>query len=424
MADSKNTVDFVAASLEALDHYEASQKTLVEDGERLPTPGDVYVLEATRVLEVEWVIVAHDPADASRFLVVPADSHVLVGSADVELDDDVSLGALKLRCRFGTWIDATHLRPHLRVGTLEPEDLARARQRWLDIGDGKLSGDVLSLEVDDDPGYQDWVDDVLVTARQTLIDAQSPRKAVDVAESTAEPKARQSVSSFQKLQSSIFFRIAASIAVVATSTQLWRLNGQVQDLEFASRRWEERHGVAVQRFDTERERLTSERDRLATERESLLESQDALVAEGVEKERRASVLQKRVDTLDRRLVEAENASKVVNPGIVLLSPPEEAERGIENVLVAPGQSHIVVILPLPGRSTTSKYSMEIVRKEDDALVWSSSSLSIQEPSEIRAGLPTSALRRGSYDLVLLLLEEDSSYLVVSYRLFITEDLAP
>ncbi len=177
MAEPEQRPDLLAASLAALNRYRSAQKALTEGGKRPPAPGYVYVLEATGDLDVEWVILAHDPADASRFILVPADCHVLAGSADVELDVDSPAGPLTLRCRFATWTAAKLLRPNLRVGVLASEDLARACRRWLEVGGGEGAGAVFAREVDDDPGYQDWTRGVLAPARRALSEVQGVEEA-------------------------------------------------------------------------------------------------------------------------------------------------------------------------------------------------------------------------------------------------------
>ncbi len=232
MAESEQQPDLLTASLEALDRYRSAQEALAEGGDRPPAPGDVYVLEATGDFDVEWAILAHDPADASRFLLVPADGHVLAGSADVELGDDSPVGSLTLRCRFATWAGAELLRPDLRVGVLGSEDLARVRRRWLEVGDGKETGDVLGREVDDDPGYQDWTRGVLVPARQALIEAHGAEEAPrEIAANAGEPKARPAAPLMRRFSVSAFLPIAASIVVAVMGVQLWRLSEQVRDLE-------------------------------------------------------------------------------------------------------------------------------------------------------------------------------------------------
>ncbi len=457
MADPKEMADLVAASFEALDRYEESLEAVDEGGERPPAPGDVYVLEATRELGVEWAVVARDPAAASRFLVVPADGHVLAGSADVELEDDSPVGALKLRCRFGTWTAARLLRPELRVGVLGTEALSQARRRWLDVGDdevtgdvlrrevhddlvrdaqprtrelafgydevtprkrrgldvgdGEVTGDVLGREVDDDPGYQDWVDGTLVAARRALIEAQGleqvPEPASPVEESQEEPAAPPA----RRPQGSMFLRIAASIIVAVASVQLWRLNERVQDLETASRRAAERHGVAVQQLESEQDRLVAERDRLQARQRELEET-------GAASEQEARELRQRVADLDRRLVEAERAPEVVNPAVAFFSPPKEARRGRVEVTLRPEQSHVIVFLELREPSPAPRYRLEVRVKGADAVIWTNDRLVVQEPGEIHVGLPVRILKQGEYELELLAPEGGTWRRVGEYELVV------
>lgn len=409
MADSKKRTDLIAASFEALDRYEEAQEAVDEGGERRPAPGDVYVLEATKDFGVEWAVVAHDPADPSRFLVVPADGHVLAGSADVELEDDSPVGALKLRCRFGTWTDAALLSPELRVGVLGTEGLVRARQRWLDVGDGGLTGDVLGREVDDDPGYQDWVDGVLVGARRALIEAQESEERPEIAAAVEVPKDEPVAPAAWRRQGSMFFRIAASIVVAVASVHLWRLNERVQDLETASRGAEERHGAAIRRLETERDRIVAERNRLQVR-------QQELEAAGAENEREARELRERVAVLDRQLEEAEKASEVVNPAIVVFSPPDDVQRGKAEVTLSPKQSVVVLLLPLREPSPAPQYRLKVRMKDSQAAIWTVDELVLQMPGEIRAGVPVRVLKQGEYVLELLALEYDTFRRVATYNL--------
>ncbi len=410
MAEPKEMADLVAASFEALDRHEEAQEALAEGGERPPAPGDVYVLEATKDFGVEWAVVAHDPADPSRFLVVPADGHVLAGSADVELEDDCPVGALKLRCRFGTWTGARLLRPELRVGVMGTEGLVQARQRWLDVGDGVVAGDVLGQEVDDDPGYQDWVDGVLVAARRALIEAQGAEEASEAAAVVEEKKEESAAPPARRSQGTMFLRIAASMVVAVASVQLWRLNERVQDLETASRGAEERHGAAVRQLETERDRWTAERDRLQVR-------QRELEAAGVEDEQEAGELRERVAVLDRRLVEAQ-ASEVVNPAIAFFSPPAEAQRGKVEVTLRPEQSYVVLFLALREPSPAPMYQLKVRVKGAEAVIWTNDRLVVQEPGEIRAGLPAKVLKQGEYNLELLALDGDMFRRVAEYELVI------
>lgn len=415
MAESKNLADLVAASFEALDRHEAAREALDPGGDRPPAPGDVYVLGATQHFAVEWAVLAQDPADPSRCLVVPADGHVLAGSGDVELAEDSPVGALKLRCRFGAWIDAELLRPDLRVGRLAEEALVVARQKWLDLGDGEVTGDVLGHEVDDDPEYQDWVEDVLVPSRSALIEARSTEETPEQRETIAAPvtaEERRPARLSRRSSRSAFFRIAASIVVAVASVQIWRLSDRVDDLEMASRRAEERHGVAVRQLETERDRLEAERDRLQ-------DRQQELESSGAENAAEARELRERVADLDRRLAAAERASEVVNPAIAIFSAPEEVQRGKEEVAIGPEQSSVLFFLPLREPSPAPRYRLEVRVRGTGEPVWSNDRLVVQETGEIRVGLPARLLKPGEYELELWALEGEEVRRVAGYDLIVS-----
>ena len=218
MAEPRKTPELLADSLRALERYEQKQELLAAESARPPASGDIYVLEPTRDFNLEWMLVAHDPADTDRFLAVPADGNFLTGSADVELPDDSAAGSLRLRCRFATWIGSTVLDPALRVGVVGRGEVERARRKWFEVGDGEVAGPRLAREVDDDPEYRDWVEDVLIPARRTLLAAEAATGA-GAKHRIAPPRAPQHYP---------FYRIAAVIALTVggglLGLLLWRLN--------------------------------------------------------------------------------------------------------------------------------------------------------------------------------------------------------
>lgn len=146
--------------------------------EKPPEPGDVFVLDRTSDFDVEWAIIARDLADEQRLFIVPADGCSLVGSTDVEISEVAPFGPLVLRCRFGRWLDARHFDPGFRVGFLDPDDVARARHKCTEVEEaggtaagGTAAGATAASvphEIDDDPEYLDWVEDVLLPAQLAL----------------------------------------------------------------------------------------------------------------------------------------------------------------------------------------------------------------------------------------------------------------
>ncbi len=401
MAESKKTPELVAESLRALERYEQKQEALAGESARPPAPGDVYVLEPTRDFNLEWVLVANDPADPDRFLAVPADGNFLAGSADIELPDDSGVGSLRLRCRFGTWIDATLLKAELRVGVVRSDEVSRVRRKWIETGDGVLTGPVLAREVDDDPEYRDWVEDVLIPARRTLLEAQ----AAVIASSRRPPRYT-------------FYRIAASIVLLLggglAGLQLWRLNERVQDLETVSRSAEERHREEVQELEAQRDRLEAERERLIAEHRRELEQA------GAEDSQAARELRERIAELDKRLEEVARASSVVNPVIASFESPRFVTRGKKKITLEPGASHVVLFLALDERSAAPKYRLELREKGSAVPGWTNDLLTVVDPGEIRVGVPAGILSPGVYELELSALESGEVRRVGEYELEVSD----
>lgn len=146
-------------------HVDASFADAAED--RPPRPGDLFAPAETADLGVEWLVL--DRADVpSRVLLVPADTNPLAGSADVEAHPKHPAGPLTIRCGYGVWIDPDNLDPRDRTGTVDDVTLESAlKKRWA-LTRGALHGSPLEREVDVDPEYQDWVDEILVPARTAL----------------------------------------------------------------------------------------------------------------------------------------------------------------------------------------------------------------------------------------------------------------
>lgn len=401
MAEPRSTANLVNASLEALDRYEEKQDALAGKKAHPPMPGEVYVLRETRGYDIEWVLVAHDPASPERYLAVPADLNHLTGSADVALAD----GSLRLRSRFAVWIDGRLLDRELLVGTIAKADVQKTRQRWLDVGDGKSTGSVLAQEVDRDPEYQDWCEDVLTPARQRLIEASRQRQ--DGAAEVVVPFRRSALFTGS--------RIAATVALIVTgglAMMLWRFNERVQSLEVEKRIAEERHRGEIQVAETERDRLQAERDRLEVAHRLELEEV------GKERERVTQQYRDRIATLDHRLEEARAAADVVNPAVMFFGAPDTGVRGKEELTLSARSSHVVLFFALYEPSTTSRYRLVLRKRGADAVVWKNDRLTLAK-GEIRVGLPAAIFSHHEYDLELSRLEGDLYSKVADYELTIS-----
>ncbi len=133
------------------------------------TPGDLVVLPSRGDAALEWALLEIEPS-GGRWLVVPADTNPLVGRADLEIGPPV--GPLVLRCAFGCRVEPGRIVGASRSGSLAPEDLERARLLRRRLDRGEAASSPLGEEVETDPEYQDWIQEVVVPARRELLGAQ------------------------------------------------------------------------------------------------------------------------------------------------------------------------------------------------------------------------------------------------------------
>ena len=402
MAESKAPSQLLAETLEVAERHAGRRRELTAQGERPPALGDVYVLEATRDYPVHWVLVAHDPADPGLLLAVPADGNFLVGSADVALPEGAAVGALTIRCRFGVWIADAHLHPRERVGVLEDRVVSQAHQKWGDLGNRGVVGTVLEREVDDDPEYQEWVEDVLRPAREALLE-----KKVDASsgEKKKDAETRPPVRPFP-----IFLMAASILLAVAggfAGVQVWRQHQRIQAMQGAGEIAERRHRQEVERLEAERSRLETEYRR-------------ELERAGEEHAEAARGLREQIAALDRRLEDIKQASTVVNPVIAYFEPPRMATRGKVKIALRPGASHVVLLLGLLETSPAERYRLELRERGRDVPVWTNDRLTLEEPGEIRVGVPAGILTVGEYELELSRREGREFRPMAEYELEVTE----
>jgi len=194
---------------------------------RAPEPGEIFVLSETAELPVEWALLEARP---KAFLAIPADTQPLAGSRDFALGANVLSGPLVLRCGHAAEIAASRLRPELRTGLLDPHSLAAARSLQAALAAGTAAEDPLGEEVDRDPEYRDWVEEVLDPARAVLVGlgeggGQGTSRGAEVIP-FENPRSRKNERSIRG-QGSTFRRIlpwlvAASLAI-ALGWERWEL---------------------------------------------------------------------------------------------------------------------------------------------------------------------------------------------------------
>ncbi len=148
---------------------------------REPRPGEIYAVSATAHLEVLWAVAdvrgAVSGAGEQRVWLVAADLFPGIGSRDVGAPmSSEGPGVWGLRCGFTLWVDPEKLLPARGVGRLEE----RVRQRMLQKLEILAGLSVLETpplasaserEVDEDPEYEDWIEEGPSRALRALLAA-------------------------------------------------------------------------------------------------------------------------------------------------------------------------------------------------------------------------------------------------------------
>lgn len=352
---------------------------VASQGDRPLAPGDVFTVEPGS--GVEWVVLAREPG---RLLAVPADGGTLLGSGDLALADSAAAGPLTLRCRFAVCLETGGLEtggletgglgvevidPRRRTAVLAPSDVARAHDRWLQISEGVFTGSVLGREVDEDPEYQDWLDEVVRPAHRAL------------SELTARPVPRRSAH-WGGWSRSAVLRIAASLLVVTSAllaaTWLWHRQN-LEDLTIA-------HGVAERQHRQEVSRLEAERDRLRTELEQAAGEREAI----------EQPLRERLAILERDLETALLEAATWHPYVATLELPGESGAEVRSLRVPEDASHVVLVMPLGAGATAGGYRAEVTREGEQAALWTSGRLDPNESGEVAVGIPSEELPPGRY----------------------------
>lgn len=138
-----------------------------------PRAGDVYLLHENVDSPVEWVVLEQDPAAAGRWIVVPADTNPMAGSSDLCLSADASAGPMTLRLRFAVSVAAGTLDPAMLKGVLESESMNLVREMRERATGVQARATTRQREVDLDPDYEDWIQEVVEPAAAAVRDRET-----------------------------------------------------------------------------------------------------------------------------------------------------------------------------------------------------------------------------------------------------------
>jgi hypothetical protein len=346
--------------------------------------GELVLFPETEGHPVEWAVLGRDPAHPGHILVVPADTNTKAGTTDVEATGSVA--PLTLRCAFGVWISEARAAAAPRSeGALSPEDVSAAKRVWEAKERGEPVGSLLAEEVDADPDYRDWIEDVLIPARAALMTA----SVVPI---------RRRPHFFGNP-----YALAASVLLMVTLGLTGGLLWQDQRLD----------NLASERARTEKE-LRQERERLAH-----IEEQHR--RQLTEAERRAEEArrqdQERIAELERRLKEeTPRPGALLNVPLVDLAPRDPVRGEIKEVALPAGVDLFLLLLSVYDNREFPSYRLDVADKETGRVVWKSGGLKTSRLKEITLALPRDLLAPGDYRLRLYGLKDGKAEEVGEYEM--------
>jgi len=371
-----------AAAAAARQHRSAVDRT----PDRPVEVGEVFVLQSTSDFPVEWALLERRDAEGP-FLAVPGDSHPFLGSRDVEVE--TSTGVLNLRCQAGLWLEPAAFKPDLRVGTLEPDDLERARLKVREVGQRGFAPDPFLEDVDLSPEYEEWMRDVIHPALAAAGSA-SVEKTFAPAVALARGPRRKPLVSW-------WMAAAAILTLMCSGLLVWELRQQQQIESLTARTASSEAALQAEKAQREEAQRTA--------------------AEALKEREETGKLLARISALEGRL-EAP-AQPLLNPPVAILQPTEvlrgTSARSYEVPASAPG---LTVVLRFRESEAYPAYRLILTREGTAKPIWQTDGLR-RSAEGVQLAMPQRYIPPGKYQLSLSGLRAGKAQPVAEYELMVT-----
>ncbi|HEX6899897.1 MAG TPA: hypothetical protein VF789_09290 [Thermoanaerobaculia bacterium] len=355
------------------------------DGPGPAGTGQVLALPELDEPRLAWAVLRREE---EKLLLVAADVNPLVGSGDVAATAATGPVAspLTLRCRFAVWVSERESGPAALLGILPLEELARADARWQAVTEGRPAGTFSEQETEEDPEYQDWIEDVVRPAAGKL-EARAGTAAPTSLPATPLPT--RSRSERPPPPRGAWMRWAAVLAFVllgAGSGFLWWRQGQeIAGLRAAMEAEEAAHRQALAELEARRRNLETR-------------YREQIQKAGQDRARLESEHQARLRDLETRIEKLRQATEIRNPVLASFDLPGTL-RGSIRVTVGPEASHVVLLIPV-NDPAGAELEIEILEQSSGQRIWLQKGLRPYIVGEVRLGIPTALLPPGDYRLIL------------------------
>jgi cell division protein FtsB len=357
-----------------------------------------------------WAVLRREAGATERLLLVAADVNPLVASGDVSVPGPGG-GRLTLRCRSVVWVNERELRAASLLGTLAPEALALAEARRQALEAGPWAGTFSEQETEEDPEYQDWIEDVVRPAAAKL-EARTGTAAATTPSPVIPFPDRRSTEPRPSPRGA-WMRWAAVLAFVVLGAGngflWWRQEQKVAGLRAASEAREAAQRQAIAELEARRAALEAQ-------------YQARLREAGEDRARLESEHQARLQEVEAELAKLRQATEVRNPMLAALGPGA-AQRGTTRIKISPEASHLVLLLPVDDPAGT-EFQIDVSERPSGKQVFVQKGLRADDLGEVRPGLPTVLLASGDYRLRLFRKEGGNLRLVREHLIAIDKEPRP
>ena len=136
-------------------------------------PGTLWAHPATSAFAVEWLVVDRGDECPKEYLLMPADSHPMLGIRDLPIPSSEPCGPLSIRCHLGRWVRPSVLKDAKASGQVDSQNLDRVVALFHESCRHPPAGSLVGQDGGPSPSYEDLVEEIKL-AWDALMSALEP----------------------------------------------------------------------------------------------------------------------------------------------------------------------------------------------------------------------------------------------------------
>lgn len=345
-----------------------------------PQAGDLFVAEASAEQPVEWAVLAVE--GSARLQVVAVDSSPLLGSADLAAQVE-QRGSVSVRCAYTAWVAPAMFQGSRATGRLTEEALDQVRQKVRRLAAGEAVGNAWERDIDTDPEYHLWQEEVLEPARNSL-PALGPKAL------SAPPAVRRSTAApgrWRRWRQPL--ALAASVLMVLSLGLGREVLRMRQEVEHQASTHRQQLEEMIEAHDTRAEALRRAMEEYRREHEQ---------AQAELEEKLAAKEPPPPMTSPPPMASPPPAPLVNLPFVVLESTRSRGDD--REISLTPEADYLLVLLQVETPQPGARYRLQLVPSAGGGVLWSHRGLVLTGGSELSVALPRKLLEPGAYQFLL------------------------